>query len=306
MDLSIIICTYNRSFLLSKLLDSILNLKKSSMSHELIIVDNNSSDNTLDICNKYNSRLNQRYFFEKNQGILFARRNGILKSKGRYVIFIDDDFTLEKDFLIEIENIISNHPEINILGCEVRIKSNFKLNNKFKETFGHRNYGKGLFLLKEQPLGTGGLFIKKELIYESGWLSKALILSRVGKNFKSGEDKELISRLKKIENNFWYSSKIIVNHFISEERSDLISICKLNYNFGLVNPIFSKMNNKYRLIRFILFFKTCYGIFVLLKQIYFQNIFKLKSIDYTHIIGLSYYLGSIKTIITYPIEKLEY
>ncbi len=94
MDISIIVCTYNRC---SSLGDTLQALKKQQFSKdisvELIIVDNNSKDKTREVVEKeiVNSPFPVRYVFEPEQGICAARNCAIKESKGDLIIFTDDD-----------------------------------------------------------------------------------------------------------------------------------------------------------------------------------------------------------------------
>lgn len=66
---------------------------------EIIIVDNNSSDNTSKIINAFLERLPIRYVFEKNQGISAAKNTGIHTASGNLIVFTDDDVRPCTDWL---------------------------------------------------------------------------------------------------------------------------------------------------------------------------------------------------------------
>ena len=74
---------------------------QSDLEWELIIVDNNSIDETKELIKEYkiNSRINIRYIFERKQGLSYARNRGIKKAKGRIIVFTDDDIMVEKSWL---------------------------------------------------------------------------------------------------------------------------------------------------------------------------------------------------------------
>ena len=92
LKLTVVVCTYNRSKSLEYLLDGFNKcVKPHSMTWELLVIDNNSSDNTLDLLNT--SLLKYPYLrFEKeiNQGISYARNRGISEAKGEYLFFMDE------------------------------------------------------------------------------------------------------------------------------------------------------------------------------------------------------------------------
>lgn len=94
---SVIIVTYNRAELLKKCIDSLSNQTVSP--NEIIIVDNNSTDNTKEVVENYKKKLNIKYVFESKKGIAYARNSGIRNSSYDLVVFIDDDCVAEKDWL---------------------------------------------------------------------------------------------------------------------------------------------------------------------------------------------------------------
>ncbi len=105
MKVSVIVLTFNRAQLVTETIDSILN--QTFGDFELIVVDNESLDNTEEIIGSYTDE-RIRYFRNQNNGVLAVNRNyGIRVANGEYVAFCDDDDIwmpekLEKEVL-EIE-----------------------------------------------------------------------------------------------------------------------------------------------------------------------------------------------------------
>ncbi len=89
MKVSVIVPTYNRAHLVTETIDSILS--QTFKDFELIIVDNNSSDNTEEVIKSYKDE-RIKYFKNQNNGIIAVNRNyGISKAQGEYIAFCDDD-----------------------------------------------------------------------------------------------------------------------------------------------------------------------------------------------------------------------
>lgn len=86
---SIIVPVYNTSCYLEKCIESILNQKYNNF--ELIMVNDGSTDNSLEICKKYESLENVYVFDIVNQGVSHARNYGLKNAKGKYVVFVDSD-----------------------------------------------------------------------------------------------------------------------------------------------------------------------------------------------------------------------
>ena len=102
MDITVIVCTYNRSDSLAKTLDSIAkSILPESTSWEVLVVDNNSTDQTMatikSFCCRYPGRF--RYLFEPRPGKSHALNAGILGSQGAILAFTDDDITVESTWL---------------------------------------------------------------------------------------------------------------------------------------------------------------------------------------------------------------
>ena len=89
MKVSFIVPTYNRAHMVSETIDSIL--AQTFQDFEIIVVDNESTDNTEAVIKAYNDR-RIKYFKNQNNGVVAVNRNyGITKSQGEYIAFCDDD-----------------------------------------------------------------------------------------------------------------------------------------------------------------------------------------------------------------------
>jgi len=98
MKFSIILPTYNRAELfLKRAIDSVV--RQSYKDWELIIVDNNSTDNTKDLVGSYSDN-NIRLYSIQNEGNIAKSRNlGISKAKGEFIAFLDSDDFWHRDKL---------------------------------------------------------------------------------------------------------------------------------------------------------------------------------------------------------------
>ena len=102
--ISIIIPTYNRAHMLDITIESFVNQNYPPGEYEIIIVDNNSTDNTREIVNHWikKSSIPIQYVFEKKQGVHYARNTGAKISQGDILYFTDDDMLSDPDLLTEI------------------------------------------------------------------------------------------------------------------------------------------------------------------------------------------------------------
>ena len=101
--ISIIIPTYNRSNMLNITLDSFINQKYPQDQYEIIISNNNSTDNTQEVIDKYCSKYNFiKTIFVKQQGVHYARNKAAKMSQGEILYFTDDDMIADENLLLEL------------------------------------------------------------------------------------------------------------------------------------------------------------------------------------------------------------
>lgn len=98
--LSAVICTYNRAFLLDKVLDSLCKQTLSAHNFEVVIINDGSVDNTEAVVAAYASRLPLRYTYQRNAGLASAKNHGLFACRGDVVLFLDDD-DIAKETLLE-------------------------------------------------------------------------------------------------------------------------------------------------------------------------------------------------------------
>lgn len=95
---SIIMPAYNAERYISECIQSIIN--QNIKGWELIVIDDGSTDTTLQLCKSYakaDARI--KVFHQKNAGVSVARNRGLEKASGKYIVFVDADDILPKDSL---------------------------------------------------------------------------------------------------------------------------------------------------------------------------------------------------------------
>lgn len=108
---SIIIPIYNGSNYIDKCFDSIL--KQTYKNIEVVFVNDESKDNSLQILENYSKKYNFiKIINQKNSGQAIARNNGIKNSSGKYITFVDQDDYIDNDY---IETLVSNIKDNDIL-----------------------------------------------------------------------------------------------------------------------------------------------------------------------------------------------
>lgn len=112
MKFSVIIPLYNKEAYVRKALESILT--QSYTNYEVVIVDDGSTDNSLAIVNDFVKTVEGgtwKVESQPNAGVAAARNNGVAKSKGEYVCFLDADDWWEPTWLEEMEKLIKEYPD---------------------------------------------------------------------------------------------------------------------------------------------------------------------------------------------------
>lgn len=107
---SVIMCAYNLEKLVGAAIDSVL--KQKFENYELIIVNDGSKDNTLNVLKKYQAKSNGKIRIidnEKNIGLSASRNVAIAQAKGEYIVHLDGDDTLyDKTTLKKIDETIGD------------------------------------------------------------------------------------------------------------------------------------------------------------------------------------------------------
>ena len=125
MKISVIIPTYNRSHMICDAIDSLCQQDLPADDFEVLVVDNNSKDETKSVVEQYIAKHKEhkiRYVFEDRQGDYFARNRGAEEAKGKYLVFTDDDALFDTNYLSTILNLFETYPNVGVVGTRIVIK----------------------------------------------------------------------------------------------------------------------------------------------------------------------------------------
>ena len=114
--ISVIVPIYNQKKYLAKCLDSIL--EQTYKNLEIILVDDGSTDGSSLICDNYSktdSRI--KVFHQKNKGVSAARNLGIKNVTGEYLVFIDPDDYIDRDYISYLLNLILTNKNCELVVC---------------------------------------------------------------------------------------------------------------------------------------------------------------------------------------------
>ena len=121
IEVSVVVCTYNRSALVTRALESLLAQEADASTYEVIVVDNNSTDDTRAVVKSMmaRSRCELRYIFEGKQGLSYARNAGIAQARAPIITFTDDDVNATPFWVSQIKRAFDQHPEVDYIGGKV-------------------------------------------------------------------------------------------------------------------------------------------------------------------------------------------
>ena len=120
VDVSVIICTYNRCESLRQTLQAFCDLEiPQDVTWELLVVDNNSRDMTRTICHGFAEKLPLRYLFEASQGQNNALNRGVEEASADLLLFTDDDVDVDRKWLANFLSVARCHPDVSYFGGKV-------------------------------------------------------------------------------------------------------------------------------------------------------------------------------------------
>ena len=124
-DLSIIIVNFNTKDFLINCLESLFTNISKNISCEVIIVDNNSNDGSIDAVKKILNNHSYLTLIENNENVGFSKANniGISKSTGEYILFINTDTIMKPDVLEAMFDFMNQTPNAGAATCLLRLPS---------------------------------------------------------------------------------------------------------------------------------------------------------------------------------------
>jgi glucosyl-dolichyl phosphate glucuronosyltransferase len=225
MEISIVVCTYNRSSLLKQCLASLEKLiVPEGLSQEIIVIDNNSTDNTKDVINafKLGTKLNIRYVVEPSQGVSYARNRGVSESRGEAVLFIDDDCVADTLWLKGLVTLFRERDAECIGGKVIPLDWPAKTPKWLTtELYPYITvYDKGesireLTSLDGTPISSNVIY-KRSVFKTIGLFDTALGRVGLGSTY-GGEEQDLNKRILKSGGRIFYQPEAVVYHVIRPE-----------------------------------------------------------------------------------------
>jgi glycosyltransferase involved in cell wall biosynthesis len=238
MKITVILCTYNRCHLLAETLESVAaSTLPESVEWEVLVVDNNSSDQTHevveDFCRRYPGRF--RYVFEPQQGLSCARNAGIRESQSEILAFTDDDIIVEPDWLWNLTSVLHAGEWAGAGGRIIPMWPGplpswlSTADPDIMGPYGEFNLGTEAGPLRRPPYGANMAF-RREVFEKYGDFRTDL--GRSGSNLQGREDIEFANRLLTLAEPLWYEPGAVVRHGVQQCRMEKKYVLRWWYWYG--------------------------------------------------------------------------
>lgn len=233
ISITVAICTYNRADFLNNLLKHLLPQIRSYNNVELLIVNNNSSDNTGDVANTYARLYSQvKVHCCHVQGLSYARNLALQEAQGEWIGYLDDDAYPENDWLSQAIRIV-NSGEYDAFGGvyypwykdgkKKWFEDSFESNSNWIDVKEEGRLRKGYF-------SGGNCFIKKRELLNVGGFPSSLGMS--GKAIGYGEE-TYVQRLMALKGaRLGFSSQLVIYHYTPLSKQTIRWACIRHFKYG--------------------------------------------------------------------------
>lgn len=190
-------------------------------SFEVLVIDNNSSDNTSSVVAEFaKAHPPPRHIRELKQGLPQARNRAIAEAKGEIIVFTDDDVLIEPDWLAGLIAPFTAEvtPRIGVVGGEVVPIFPDGLPSWIAEWHTPLAFrtDAGPLTSRQSPMGAN-LAFRREVFARVGDFSTGL--GRSGKNLLGGEETELVRRARAAGFGVWFAPDAAVKHQMPASRT---------------------------------------------------------------------------------------
>jgi GT2 family glycosyltransferase len=220
VDLSVLLCTYNRAEILDEALERLVGLEtEGRFGYEVVVVDNGSTDKTNEVVEQRASKsgVQIRYVFERAEGVAQARNRAVREATGRWLAFLDDDELADARWLAGLSRASEQTPA-RILGGPVylhlephEIERLGREQRRLLRERGADRFGDSVapFPPGVNP-GTDNLFVARDVFDEIGGFDQSMMAG--------GSDSDFMIRARAAGIEPWFVPDAVVFHRVPEAR----------------------------------------------------------------------------------------
>ena len=225
LQISVVICTYNRANFILESMQSLHTQTLSRAAFEVIIVNNNSTDHTESVCLNFIQSHPENHFYyytELQQGASFARNTGAKYAQSPLICFMDDDAIADADYLERIIDFFHQYPDAGGLGGRIIPKyipaEPAWMSYYVASLVGNFDYSKTVskFSPNKYPLESNMIIRKNDFDAIAGF--NVALPGVVGTLRIGGEGKDLFLRLKSLGRTIYYDPQIRVQHIVETSK----------------------------------------------------------------------------------------
>ncbi|MBD2385713.1 hormogonium polysaccharide biosynthesis glycosyltransferase HpsE [Cylindrospermum sp. FACHB-282] len=263
LEFTVAIPTYNGEHRLPELLEQLRNqLYTENFSWEIIVVDNNSTDNTAEVVQSYQKDWQcaypLKYYFEGKQGAGYARKRAVAEAKGRLIGFLDDDNYPVSNWVAAAYSFAQKHPQAGAYGSQIHPDWEVKPPENFQNiapflAITERGNLPLLYEAKKKLLPpSAGLVVRRQAWLESV-PNQSILTGRVTGNMLTSEDLEMLSYIQKTGWEIWYNPDMEIYHKIPSIRLQKKYLIPFFRGIGLSRHVTRMVNIKpcYRPVAFL-------------------------------------------------------
>lgn len=235
LALSVIICTYNRQALLEKCLECLTRqVAEFADKTEVIVVDNNCTDDTRRLVDRYRARHSWlKYIQEPKQGLSHARNRGAEIAVGTYLCYLDDDAIPSASYLSSLHDVIDRHRP-DIFGGPIFPYYTTPKPSWFRDSFETRCHAPVTGFSSACSIPGGNYIIRADLLRALGNFSPNL--GMIGNRLRLGEEREILEKYRRevpaCRQRVFYSLESFIYHHVPLAKMRISYFMRRGYASG--------------------------------------------------------------------------
>lgn len=253
MDFTVNVCTYNRAQNLPRCLGALARQRGvDGLRWEVLVVDNNSSDDTRSMVERLTAELPIviRYTHEAQQGLNYARNTGIRESSGTKFSYVDDDIEVSPDWLAALYGSFVAH-DADAVGGRIHLDPSIQLpawirDEEMKGFLGFQDLGEEEFRMdgmRRYPYG-GNMAFHRRVVDRIGYFNPRLGRRGAGTKpselFKGAETDYFHRLAASGDARIYYQPKAIVYHQVMPFQIQKSYFRTIHYNAGYQRALYDE------------------------------------------------------------------